>query len=109
MQAALDNKNLWEGALTEIELSVSKANFTTWFKDTAIARIEDGVVFLAVPNAFVKDWLFNKYHKFILRSLRNLAMEVRALEYLVTKEEVRKKESERKNTPLFTPELPLQD
>ncbi len=110
MQTTLDNKNLWESALTEIELSVSKANFTTWFKDTAIARVEEGIVYLSVPNAFVKDWLFNKYHKFILRSLRNLAMEVRALEYLVTKEEVRKKEAERaKSATAFTPELPLQD
>lgn len=110
MQTTLDNKNLWESALTEIELSVSKANFTTWFKDTAIAKIEEGVVYLAVPNAFVKDWLFNKYHKFILRSLRNLVMEIRALEYLVTKEEVRKKEAERARpgAPL-TSELPLQD
>lgn len=110
MQTTADNKTLWESALTEIELSVSKANFTTWFKDTAIAKIEDGVVFLAVPNAFVKDWLFNKYHKFILRSLRNLATEVRALEYLVSKEEVRKKEAERtRNSNSLTPELPLQD
>ncbi|PIQ68725.1 MAG: chromosomal replication initiator protein DnaA [Candidatus Taylorbacteria bacterium CG11_big_fil_rev_8_21_14_0_20_46_11] len=111
MQTTLDNKTLWESALTEIELSVSKANFTTWFKDTAIAKIEDGVVFIAVPNAFVKDWLFNKYHKFILRSLRNLAVEIRALEYLVSKEEIRKKEAERPHTapPPPTSELPLQD
>lgn len=110
MQITLDNKTLWESALTEIELSVSKANFTTWFKDTAIAKIENGVVFLAVPNAFVKDWLFNKYHKFILRSLRNLAIEIRALEYLVSKEEVRKKEAERpRMAPPPTSELPLHD
>ena len=36
-----DTKQLWEGALTEIELSVSKANFTTWFKDTAVSRVEE--------------------------------------------------------------------
>ena len=106
----LDHKSLWESALTEIELSVSKANFTTWFKDTSIAKIEEGTVYLAVPNAFVKDWLFNKYHKFILRSLRNLAVEIRSLEYLVTKEELRKKEAERARiSPSMTPELPLQD
>jgi chromosomal replication initiator protein len=108
-QVILDHKNLWEGALAEIELSVSKANFTTWFKDTSIARIEDGIVFLTVPNAFVKDWLVNKYHKFILRSLRNLAGDVRALEYLVMKEELRRKEAERGKPAPFSPELPLQD
>lgn len=106
-----DTKQLWEGALTEIELSISKANFTTWFKDTSIARMEEGVVHLSVPNTFVKDWLLNKYHKFILRSLRNLSDQVRALEYTVTKEDARKREAAVAKTysPSLTSELPLQD
>ena len=106
-----DTKQLWESALTEIELSVSKANFTTWFKDTSISRIEEGVVYLSVPNTFVKDWLLNKYHKFILRSLRNLSEHVRALEYSVTKDDPRKREREiaKMASPSLTTELPLQD
>ncbi len=106
-----DTKQLWESALTEIELSVSKANFTTWFKDTSIARVEEGIVYLAVPNTFVKDWLLNKYHKFILRSLRNLSEQIRALEYTVTKDDPRKRELQnaKVSAPSLTPELPLQD
>lgn len=106
-----DTKQLWEGALTEIELSISKANFSTWFKDTSILRVEEGVVHLSVPNTFVKDWLLNKYHKFILRSLRNLSEQVRALEYTVTKEDTRKREAAVAKTysPSLTSELPLQD
>ncbi len=106
-----DTKQLWEGALTEIELSVSKANFTTWFKDTAVSRVEEGVVYLAVPNTFVKDWLLNKYHKFILRSLRNLSEQVRALEYVVMKDDPRKRDlpGAKLSSPSFTGELPLQD
>lgn len=106
-----DTKQLWESALIEIELSVSKANFTTWFKDTSISRVEEGVVYLSVPNTFVKDWLLNKYHKFILRSLRNLSEQVRALEYSVTKDDPRKREREiaKMTSPSLTTELPLQD
>ena len=106
-----DIKQLWEGALTEIELAVSKANFTTWFKDTSIARVEDGVVHLSVPNTFVKDWLCNKYHKFILRSLRNVSGEIRALEYTIVKDDARKRELpiHKAASPSLTPELPLQD
>ena len=106
-----DTKQLWESALTEIELSVSKANFTTWFKDTSIARMEDGVVYLSVPNTFVKDWLLNKYHKFILRSLRNLSEQIRALEYTIAKDDARKRELS-VGKPLassLTSELPLQE
>jgi chromosomal replication initiator protein len=83
----LDNKQLWEHALAEIELNVSKANFSTWFKNTQIIKRESGTIFLGVPNEFVKDWLFNKYHKFILRALRGADEGTRGLEYIVYKED----------------------
>lgn len=79
------NKELWENVLTDLELSLSKANFTTWFKDTHIVRQDDGVIFLGVPNQFVKDWLNSKYHKLILGSLRKLDSSVRAVEYLISR------------------------
>lgn len=81
----LDYKTLWHNALVEIELEVSRANFGTWFRNTKIVKEDGGVVHLGVPNAFVKDWLFKKYHKSILRSLRNLFPETRAVEYVITK------------------------
>lgn len=79
------NKELWENVLTDLELSLSKANFTTWFKDTHIVRQDDGVIYLGVPNQFVKDWLASKYHKLILGSLRKLDSSVRAVEYLISR------------------------
>ena len=81
----LNSKKLWDSVLVEIELAVSKATFNTWFKDTSIEREEGGTVYLSVPNTFVKDWLLAKYHKFILRALRSLSENVRALEYTVSK------------------------
>ena len=79
-----DTKQLWDSALSEIELTVSKANFTTWFKNTSIIKEEEGVVFISVPNSFVREWLYNKYHKFILKSLRNLSDNIRNIEYVIT-------------------------
>lgn len=81
----VDNKTLWDSVLVEIELNVSTANYNTWFKDTYILKQEDGVVHLAVPNTFVKEWLSHKYHNFILRLLRNVSSDIRALEYVITK------------------------
>ncbi len=105
-----DHKTLWNNVLAEIEVSISKANFSTWFKDTFIERIEDGVVSLAVPNTFVKDWLFTKFHKAILKSLRNFDENIRAVEYIVSKDDSRKK-PEIKEKVVETPnrELPLAD
>lgn len=90
----LDNKQLWEHALIEIELNVSKANFSTWFKNTHIIKRDSGTVFLGVPNEFVKDWLFNKYHKFILKALRVNEEGTRGLEYVVYKDDQPHKESQ---------------
>jgi len=81
----LDHKNLWTSVLADIELNVSPANFGTWFKNTCIFKEEDGLVYLGVPNAFVRDWLNNKYHKLILRSIRELYPEIRGVEFIVNK------------------------
>jgi len=86
VQVMVDNKQLWEDALVEIELNLSKANFNTWFRNTFILKQEDGIVYLGVPNAFVKEWLQNKYHKFILRALREKNTSIRGLEYTISKD-----------------------
>lgn len=77
------NEELWNKALAEIELSVSRANFATWFKDTCIVNNTDGIVTVGVPNGFAKEWLESKYHKFILKSIRSQISEVRTINYTI--------------------------
>lgn len=79
----LDFEKLWKDILVEIELNISEANFATWFKNTNINGIENGVVSLNVPNNFVKDRLENKYHKFILKALRDIYPSLRNIEYCI--------------------------
>ena len=74
---------LWKAALGEIELQVSRANFKTWLQNTSIVDKKGGVVTIAVPNSFTKEWLENKYHKFILKSLRNLESEIKEVNYQI--------------------------
>ncbi len=108
----LNNAQLWEKTLFELERELSRANFSTWFKNTAIVKQEDGLVVVGVPNEFVKDWLQNKFHKTILRSLRNLSENIRGIEYTVCKIEDPKKEQrvvELVKPTAPTAELPLND
>lgn len=81
-----DYKKIWNDALLEIEIGVSKANFSTWFKNTYISKQEDGTIYINVPSAFVKDWLQNKYHKVILKALREIIPDIRGVEYIIQKE-----------------------
>jgi chromosomal replication initiator protein len=68
----MSNEELWKAVLGQIELSISKANFVTWFKNTNILQNQNGVVTIGVPNGFAKEWLENKYNHYILKALKDL-------------------------------------
>src|SRR3990167_7140988 len=106
----LNNEELWVGALAEIELEVSKANFLTWFKNTAVAKFDREIVYISVPNAFVRDWLYNKYHKSILRALRKNLESIRNVEYVITRDAPRGNEKrERIQLPTTHSQLEIQE
>jgi len=67
-----DGNQLWEAVLGELELNLSKANFTTWFKNTFILEVLEEEVIIAVPNTFTKAWLEKKYHSYITDALKNI-------------------------------------
>jgi len=79
----MNNEELWQTALGEIELGISRPNFITWFRDTGIVKNKEGVVTIGVPNGFSKEWLENKYNKIILRALRNASPEIKELRFLI--------------------------
>lgn len=68
----MDSKQLWDACLGELELSLTKANFTTWFKHTFILEYKEDALVIAVPNAFTKTWMENKYQQKILKSLQSI-------------------------------------
>ncbi|MEX0934761.1 MAG: chromosomal replication initiator protein DnaA [Candidatus Paceibacterota bacterium] len=106
----IDSKDMWGRVLVEAELNVPEATFNTWFKDTFIARAENGVVYIGVPNEFVKTWLKEKYHKFILKTLRENSEHVRGVEYIIAeKKQDNKKKQTKKQIKQQSGGLPLSD
>ena len=80
----MTTQELWRATLGELELSLTKANFTTWFKQTFIFSFQGGEVIVAVPSNFYKTWLERKYHKTIVTVLQNLCPEpIKNLSYKV--------------------------
>lgn len=80
----MTNYEVWQAVLADFELKLSKANFTTWFKNTGIARFENGEVFICVPNTFTKSWLEKKFHSLIVKSLERVTGKpVKKVEYSV--------------------------
>jgi chromosomal replication initiator protein len=80
----MDFQAMWLAALGELELTLSKANFTTWFKNTSVSAIENSRAVISVPNTFTKAWLEKKYHDAIVKALRHVTSnEVREATYRV--------------------------
>lgn len=106
----MNTKQLWKTCLLEIEAGISKANFSTWFKNTSIVKEDTGIVYIGVPNEFVRDWLINKYHKLITKTIADAYENMRAVEYMITKIEPSKEETPPvSNVETVEKELPLKD
>ncbi len=103
----IDVKKLWDDALVNIELSITSANFKTWFRDTHIVSLEDGTVTLGVPSVFVRDWVADKFQTLILKTLRDLTPYARSIEYIVVQRNDKRHESSRKQT--VNAALPLEE
>jgi chromosomal replication initiator protein len=101
----MNTHDLWQAALGELELTLSKAHFTTWFRNTFVADVrEDGIV-IGVPNTFTKAWLEKKYHRNILDILQSITDQtIRSLEYRVeTRAQEPKPVSFKKESPAPLP------
>lgn len=79
-------EELWRFTLGEIEVSISKAQFNTWFRNTSIISLENGKVLIGVPNGFSKEWLENKYNAIILHSLLKNNKEIKEISCQVIQE-----------------------
>jgi chromosomal replication initiator protein len=60
-----DTARLWKAVLGEIELTLSRGNFVTWFKNTQLLQADSGKVIVGVPNIFIKQQLERKYTELI--------------------------------------------
>lgn len=84
----MNNEQIWQAILGEIELNLSRANFTTWFKHTFISSIENSRAIICVPNTFTKAWLEQKYHKEIANAFKNVRPE--EIKEIIYKVEIKK-------------------
>lgn len=79
----MDTQKIWQAVLGELEVTLSRANFTTWFKNTSLDSVQGDVVRVMVPNVFTKEWLQRKYLDDILAALGKHIPECRRVEFKV--------------------------
>jgi chromosomal replication initiator protein len=74
---------LWQSVLGEIELSVSHAAFTTWFKNTELIDNTNDVITIAVPNIFAKRQFEVKFNDQIRSVLEKNGVSPERITYTV--------------------------
>ncbi len=79
----MELRELWQQALNEMEIQISRANFATWLKNSRLVDKKDGTLYIALPSNFAKEWVENKYQKNILGVIRTIDSSARKIEFVV--------------------------
>lgn len=65
-------RQIWEKALGELQIQVSKANYTTWLENSRGISCQEDVFIVGVPNAFVAEWLTKSLHSLVRKTLAQI-------------------------------------
>lgn len=65
-------EKIWQSALGELQIQVSKANYNTWLKDSRGIDYDNGVFTVAVPSAFIAEWLKGRLYSVVRRILSTI-------------------------------------
>lgn len=75
--------NLWQTVLGEIELTVSRGAYVTWFKNTRLLRHKDNILVVGVPNVFIKQQMERKYNPMVVETLKKNGVTPERVEYKI--------------------------
>ncbi len=76
-------KLLWTSILAEVELNISRANFITWFKNSALVEKTKDSITIATNSNFAKEWLQDRYDKYIKQALNKIDPLIKNVSYRV--------------------------
>jgi len=64
--------DLWQTALSQLQLQVTRPNYDTWLKDTVGVQLDDGHLVVGAPNDFATAWLSTKLRPLIAKILSGI-------------------------------------
>jgi len=62
-------KEIWKRALENLQIQVSKANYTTWLSNSHGLNCQDNTLVVSVPNVFVAEWLSKRLYPLVRKTL----------------------------------------
>jgi predicted transcriptional regulator len=64
-----EEASIWQAALGELQLQMTKATFDTWVRNTRLVSCRDGIFVIGTQNEFARDWLENRLLTTVKRTL----------------------------------------
>lgn len=77
------SRAVWQTVLDEVELSVSRATFLTWFKNTELVSLTENEAIVAVPNIFAKRQFEVKFDTQIRELFEKQGQKPKLVSYVV--------------------------
>src|SRR3989339_1337112 len=74
-------KDIWEPVLKIIEPKIGRRHFVTFFNNTALLGINNGVAKIGIISVFIRDWIDTKYRDMILDAIRSFDSSVIDLDF----------------------------
>lgn len=96
----MDKDDLWKAVLTDLQLSISAANFQTWFKGkTEINELKENFITIGCASTYVRDWLEQRYLGQLKSVLDRLTGNSNSISFVVstTLKEEKPKEGKKQN------------
>ncbi len=79
---------VWQAALGELELQMTRASYDTWLRGAVLLAHEDGTFVVGVRSAFTKDWLEERLLPTVKRTLAGIAGGAADVRFVVWAEEL---------------------
>ncbi len=75
--------DVWKSVLAEVEQSIPREQYSTWFTGTELVNIDNGVVTIGVPNVFKIKQLEKKYFGILRDVFLHNKVDVTEIRYIV--------------------------
>ncbi|MBI4786343.1 MAG: chromosomal replication initiator protein DnaA [Chloroflexi bacterium] len=79
----MNPKDIWHATLGELQLQMTKATFDTWVRPTYAIAYQDGAMVVGVHSPYAKEWLENRLHTTIRRTLIGILGRSAEVQYVV--------------------------
>lgn len=64
--------NAWQELLSHLKTHVNTQSYQTWLRPTRLSHVEQGILFVRVPNREFQDWIQEHYGTIIRETLQRL-------------------------------------